>query len=363
MGAAAEDVMRKRIANLLQTRQGELLETFAAELRRMNSPIMRDQEAARQVTENYARILSDVAVELRDPGVILGGGNIGLSREIAESRVRSGVHPTESLRAAGVLFNLTLDWLGRELEQTDGRDQAMSAAIRYLNDSLTRRVRDASAWYASYLLNEVHRVQTQERAAIARQLHDQVSYGIVVAHQRLDSYRRLAHRDPDRARQQVAEAQGALEEAMETIRGLISELRSSDSVDNLEKALAVFLRDSAGPDVDTDLIVSGNETWLNAEVREEVFLVVREALRNALTHGRPRRVYVRIDIAPHELRATIDDDGSGFDQRQQAEGAGLMIMEERAGLAGGAVAISSAPGKGTRVELIVPILRNADEGR
>lgn len=360
MAAADEESTQNRIADLLQSRRDELITVFADELRRINSPIMRDQESARQVVENYATILADVAEELRDPEVVMGGGRRGLSREIAESRVNSRIHPTESLRAAGALFDITLDWLGRELGLDGSGDRAMREAIRCLNDSLTRRLRDASAWYASYLLGEVHRIQTQERAALARELHDKVSYGMVVGHQRLEAYRRLAHKDPERARQRVIEAQAALAEAMETIRQLISNLRVSDDVENLEKALATFLRESAGPDVSTDLRVNGDEYWLTPEVREEVFLIVREALRNALTHGRPDHVRVIIDVAPHELRATIDDDGIGFDPGSTEAGAGLSIMEERAALAGGVLAISSTRGKGARVELIVPILRGDD---
>ncbi|MEV0230724.1 histidine kinase [Nonomuraea sp. NPDC050786] len=313
------------------------------------------------MVEHYSTILVDVAEELRDPGVVMGGGNADLSQEIAASRVRSRIHPTESLRAAGVLFDVTLDWLSRTMHRDADSDHVFREAVRLLNASLTHRIRDASAWYASFLLHEVHRDQMEERGRIARELHDRVSYGVLVTRQRLEASRRMFDDDPAAAMEKVAEAQEAVEDAMESIRKLISDLRFSNSVDNLEKALTTLLAEMSS-EVRHQLIVSGDENWLTCEVRDEVYLIIREALRNAFGHSAPAEVVVRIDIAPHELRASIVDDGRGFDPLAVKDGAGLAIMEERAKLVGGSVAITSRPRTGTLVELLVPILRNADDG-
>ncbi|MFD1535518.1 sensor histidine kinase [Nonomuraea guangzhouensis] len=308
---------------------------------------------------HYATILMDVAEELRDPDIVLGGGNLDLIQEIAASRARSRIHPTESLRAAGVLFDVTLDWLARTMNRDALSDQVFLDVVRFLNASLTRRIRDASAWYASFLLHEVHRDQTYERGRIARELHDRVSYGVLVTRQRLEASRRIFDDDPLAAMEKVAEAQDAIEDAMESIRKLINDLRFSNAVDNLQKALIALLSEMAG-EVRHRVIVSGDENRLTCEVRDEVYLIVREALRNALSHSAPTEVAVRIDIAPHELRASIGDDGTGFDPLTVESGAGLAIMEERAKLLGGSVAITSRPRIGTMVELLIPILRESE---
>ena len=112
-------------------------------------------------------------------------------------------------------------------------------------------------------------------------------------------------------------------------------------------------------DADVHLVVLGDETWASPAIIDEAFLIVREALRNALTHGAPQSVVVGVEVTRRELRAWVDDDGKGFavgdDAESPAAGTGLATMRERAALLGGTVAITSKTGRGTSVELSVPL--------
>jgi signal transduction histidine kinase len=92
-----------------------------------------------------------------------------------------------------------------------------------------------------------------------------------------------------------------------------------------------------------------------------VYRVVQEALRNVIQHAQCHTVWVRVRVEGDHLRATIRDDGRGFSAAERAErrkkghaGLGLLVQTARDG--GGELAISSAPGKGTRVELSIPML-------
>jgi signal transduction histidine kinase len=129
-------------------------------------------------------------------------------------------------------------------------------------------------------------------------------------------------------------------------------------VTSFEKALADFLNRVCA-DADVHLVVIGDETWASAKLIDEAFLVVREALRNALNHGVPQSVVVGVEVTRRELRAWVDDDGKGFACGDEAEspaaGTGLATMRERATLLGGALSIVSKPGRGTSVELSVPL--------
>jgi signal transduction histidine kinase len=84
-----------------------------------------------------------------------------------------------------------------------------------------------------------------------------------------------------------------------------------------------------------------------------------------LTHGAPGQVLVSVDMAPHELSARIEDNGSGFGYKSDAEnlfaGTGISSMRERAAMTGGMLMISSEPGQGTRVELRVPLPGHRNE--
>jgi signal transduction histidine kinase len=76
-------------------------------------------------------------------------------------------------------------------------------------------------------------------------------------------------------------------------------------------------------------------------------------------HGAPHSVLVGVEVTRRELRAWVDDDGQGFSVGEHAEspaaGTGLATMRERAALLGGTLSIISKPGRGTSVELSVPL--------
>ena len=152
-------------------------------------------------------------------------------------------------------------------------------------------------------------------------------------------------------------AREALVEAMRRLRLVTSGLRD-EPVTSFEKALADFLNRVCA-DADVHLVVLGDETWASAAIIDEAFLIVREALRNALAHGAPQSVVVGVEVTRRELRAWVDDDGKGFAVGDDAEsptaGTGLATMRERAALLGGTVAITSKSGRGTSVELSVPL--------
>ena len=92
---------------------------------------------------------------------------------------------------------------------------------------------------------------------------------------------------------------------------------------------------------------------------DEVFLILCEALRNALTHGAPQLVLIGVEVSEKELSAWVIDDGCGFTPALAtvgtASGSGLASMRERAALLGGRVVVSSMPGHGTRVQLHLPL--------
>jgi signal transduction histidine kinase len=154
-------------------------------------------------------------------------------------------------------------------------------------------------------------------------------------------------------------------ESLESLRTVIMDLRLEAPLKSLEKALASYVDSVPAIDGKLRLRVNGDETWVPATVREESFLIIREAIRNAVAHGAPGLIFIRVDIAPHELRAVVEDTGRGFDYAsvRMSVTAGLSSMRERAALLGGMVSVVSEPGHGTQVELSVPLPElRADRG-
>ena len=87
-----------------------------------------------------------------------------------------------------------------------------------------------------------------------------------------------------------------------------------------------------------------------------LYRVTQEAVRNAVQHGEPSRVSVRLREDEGWLELTVADDGAGFDPGDVAKGDryGLVGMRERVGAVGGEIELDSAPGRGTEVRARVP---------
>ena len=163
--------------------------------------------------------------------------------------------------------------------------------------------------------------------------------------------------DPDRAHTKATAATAATRETLEAIRLMAADLRLTSKVDGLERALRAFLDANGTERPRVALRVNGDEGWIPARLLDELYLSVREALRNALRHSRAGLVAADIDIAPDEIRMLVGDDGTGFDPAiAPYQGSGLTSMTERVAMVDGKVSITSTPGRGTQIEILVPLL-------
>lgn len=222
-----------------------------------------------------------------------------------------------------------------------------------INKWVGRQIRGAGDGDEGMYENRVHEARLAERRRIARELHDRLGEVLTVGLRQLDLDEITG---PQIHEGQSVIAREVLVEAMRRLRLVTSGLRD-EPVTSFEKALVDFLNRVCA-DADVHMVVLGDETWASPEVIDEAFLVVREALRNALNHGFPQSVVVGIEVTRKALRAWVDDDGKGFatgDAESPVAGTGLAAMRERATLLGGKVSIVSQPGRGTSVELMVPL--------
>jgi signal transduction histidine kinase len=116
---------------------------------------------------------------------------------------------------------------------------------------------------------------------------------------------------------------------------------------------------SGQPAFDFQVVVEGDPRELHPIVRDEIYKIAAEALRNSYRHAAAGHVEVEIRYARHQFRMRVRDDGRGIDRTvvaaQGVEGHyGLRGMSERAALMGGKLAVWSEVGAGTEVELWIP---------
>jgi signal transduction histidine kinase len=211
------------------------------------------------------------------------------------------------------------------------------------------------------IANRLRRAHANERRRIARDLHDKVAHALSVALNSLELHEIYLHSDPPRARAQLRSAVRAVRRSQETVRALCADLRQREVVDGLESALSGYLRMVAPPTVDWTITVTGDDSRLPAETREELFLTLREALHNSLIHSSARHIDACVQIGPEAVHATVDDDGTGFEAGGQGQTGGVASMHERAELLGGSVDLSSELGAGTTVRVHIPLADTLNE--
>ena len=359
---------RERFAALIRADQAAILTSYANSLKASRSPVIADPRACDQAMTDASEIMADVAASVQGSEIQIDSRYEMLPWIIGPAGAESQLSPADLLRAAETFFDVTVSSMASHVKDDPELLPCFTTAIVALNENINRRIREATLAYTGYLLERVDQAHIDERHRIARDLHDRLGEGMSVALRQLELHELTSNTDPlTPSSPRAAMAKDAITEAMRRLRVVTSDLRQ-ESVRSLEKALIQYI-DAAARDVAADadvrLRVSGDETWASPTVIDEAFLVIREAIRNALRHGTPRMVLIGVALAPHELRAWVEDDGCGFVPGPRADpasgGTGLTSMRERAALIGGRLTIASIPGQGTHVELLVPLPGHRDE--
>jgi len=321
--------------------------------------------AAREQAQSQMRlVLGDVAHGLRGESARSSEDLAGLtlSHEIGLDRARAHVDPLDSIAAARVLSQVVVHWAVQESANDDAG--TMGDLLAELSASLVFRITEATTWYATYLFNRVVHAQRDERRRLARDLHDQVGYGVVAARLGLEAYQRAEvgraeTGGADDAGAVIAQTIGRLDTAIDMINKLIGDLRAE--VTDLTLALKGLAQEGSDPSVAIACEVNGDESWLPSTVRTEAFLIVQEAVRNALRHSGARHISVVVHVMPFWVTATVDDDGRGLqtpvagESGGMAGGHGVAGMFERAALLGGSLTAADRPVGGVRVSLGVPL--------
>jgi two-component sensor histidine kinase len=334
------------LASRLDERAGQLVADYEQRLRAAGSPLLDSPEALDHLLAQARATIGEVTASLRSGQPVSSEGS---RLHGTAGPASTGPHPAELIRAADELFGLLVT------AAADGTGPGpLLPAAQAISSSLSARTGMAVSGYFGGLLERLHRAREEERRRLARELHDRVSAGLGVAFRQLELSTLASGTDPAAAGEHAEAASRAVVAAMDEIRALTAGLRAAGPTGGLAQSLRGYLESAGADGTATAVLVNGDETSIPLLVRDEVFLILREALRNALRHGRPRAVEVRIDIAPNELWATVDDDGDGFDPAL-ATGIGIRSMRERASILGGSVRLSSQPGRGTRAELHVPL--------
>jgi len=234
----------------------------------------------------------------------------------------------------------------RYLGQTDlqiARSFAAQAAIAIQHARLYRRIQQTAV--------------AEERARLARDLHDSISQALYAA----SLYTRAAERQLNSGN--TGAVQQHLDEIGATLRGALTELRllifelRPPILEQAGLSGALYHRlksveERAGIQVEYQ---SSLNSPLPRRLEENLYRIAQEALNNSLKHARAGQVSLRVEEQPGLIRLRIADNGIGFQPGSgQSSGMGLKIMEERARQMNAVLKMQSAPGAGTVIVVEVP---------
>jgi PAS domain S-box-containing protein len=200
--------------------------------------------------------------------------------------------------------------------------------------------------------------QEKERAAVARELHDEL--GQVLTALGLDAaWLRDRLKGVDAGASKQAQAMCALiDKAIDEVRGMATRLRPG-ALDNLGlvDALEWYLQDFEKRSRIRCVYRHGELPRVDDKTATAAYRIAQESLTNVARHSGASRVLVSLYAADGMLRLTVEDDGRGLDPFRlgDSKGLGVVGMRERASLIGASVSIGSRPGGGTRVDLEIPL--------
>jgi two-component system sensor histidine kinase UhpB len=244
------------------------------------------------------------------------------------------------LSRPGSLLPASIDGVG-ETEEVERLELAFLRMMRRLE---AERRRAGSAALAA---------QEEERARVARELHDEVNQSLTGLLLRLEAAREAA---PASLEPELAETKALANQAMQELLSLARQLRPTALDDlGLAAALAGQVEQLGRGEIEAALSVEGEFSDLPDDAQLVVYRVAQEALSNASRHAGAHRVEAALGRREDGgVELTVADDGRGFAFEESQRGLGLGGMRERALLIGGELTIESRPGAGTTVRLTVP---------
>ena len=348
-----------RAAQVIEERAGEILDGYARLLEQEGNLLIIGEGNPREQIERQARgVLERAASVLRGEERSLLAVEEEIYRNIEDSEEPLNPHPDESFRAGVALCKSAVSVVVDDLTPDTSPREVAEVALAVQEIVMDRISRMVMASFVDYLLTKVKETRGEERRRFSRELHDRLAHEMTVVGQSLDLYEALEGRDPRRAREKLDLARKTAQGALQLMRKFSQELRGTETSEGLRIALQNLMRISVPSSVESEVSFEGNEEHMPDYVRDQLYMILREGVRNAVAHSGAESIVVEVKISPKEVEALVWDHGEGFETSDAvSEGVGLSSMRERTELLGGSFKVVSGEERGTTLEVRLPLMR------
>lgn len=212
------------------------------------------------------------------------------------------------------------------------------------------------------LIGRMAQIQDEERRLIGLDLHDGLTQLIISANMHLNTLNsQIGSKLSSQSLQSLDVSRTLVKQAIEEARRVISELRPTMVDDlGLEQGLRQYVTELCEEqNWKAEIVTDTRGLEIEASVQAAIFRIAQEALANIRKHARTERVRVELSADDQSLRLRVQDWGQGFDaglfRQDEAEHLGLVSMQERAQMINGVCKIESKLGRGTRVDVSIPL--------
>ncbi|KAA5825877.1 sensor histidine kinase [Saccharopolyspora hirsuta] len=206
------------------------------------------------------------------------------------------------------------------------------------------------------------RTRSEERARIAREMHDSVAHQVSLVVVHAGALEMVAKADPEKAASAAATIQQVGRGALDELRQMIGVLRANPGDETPEppqpklKDLEALVSASREAGLDVELEITGDRRDLSDQVERAAYRVVQEALTNVHKHAGGARATVSLDYGPKQLAVSIRNGrpAAGFQRSLPSGGQGLIGLAERVQLAGGEIRSGQLPDGGFEIAAALP---------
>jgi signal transduction histidine kinase len=315
--------------------------------------------AQRGLSEDFCQVVSNVELGVGLNGSVAQNGQTLLIEDIGQDeQAKSRAAAEEGLCSLAAVPLGAKEAVVGVLGAATRTDRCFSASELELLSAIGSQVGIAVENARLYQRSRQVAV-LEERNRLAREIHDALAQGLTGIIVQLEAMERLAERRPEQALTSLQRAKDlarrSLQEARRSVWGLRPRSLEDMTLTEALQARVEALRNDGL--LRTSFGVSGSRRILSPDLELNLFRIAQEALINVQRHANAHSVHVQLDYGRVHIRLVIEDDGVGLPSRLDGDGEGgfgLTGMRERTALLGGQMAVTSEPGQGTRIEVIVP---------
>ena len=264
--------------------------------------------------------------------------------DVPPERVQFGMHIIAETLVFGLGIFFVLQLTNKVLSE-----RQMKQKLAYANEQLKE---------FSQKVEELATVQ--ERNRIARDIHDSLGHALTSLNIQMQTAVKLWEKEPLQAYSFLTQAQLLGKTAMQEVRKSISTLREDAKEERpLEAKIETLVDDYRKG---TGLFICTNICRCDSvpkPIAKAIYHIVQESLTNIFKYAEATEVHIQLRTTPKEFKLTVEDNGKGFDPKQNRSGFGLQGMQERVTIVSGELQLITSPGEGCRVEVNIPYVKSS----